>query len=235
MKPRIVHDWPRRMSECAKIQKELLLPLLDLYGSVPDEGLVLGIEAVTLEPARKIYCAATLMRYPGFTEVERNLSEDDIPFPFSLELNSFREGRVIVKTLEKIQARPDLIMVHGDGINNPSGVGLACHLGIIYEIPAIGCFRRLRGAERPKVGRAKGAQAKIVSDGREVAVALRSKEETKPIFVSPGYKISLDEAVAKTLSMLRGFRTPEPIRVPHLLATRQRSSQKRMYRTQERE
>lgn len=227
MKPRIVHEWPRRMSDAARIKKEVIAPLVDLYGSAPDNGLVLGIEAVINEPSRRVYCAVALMRYPGFTEIDRNMAEDDTPFAHTPELASFREGRAICKAVERIQTRPDLIMIHGDGINAPGGIGVANHIGAIFEIPTIGCFRRLRFGERPKVGDAKGSVTKILRDGKEVAAALRSKEGTKPIYISPGYQISLDDSVALVQSMLRGFRTPEPIRVPHLLATRFRNAQKK--------
>lgn len=230
MKPRLVHDWPRRMSDAARIQRETILPLVDLYGTAPEDGLVLGIECVFNEPVRKVYCAAVLMRYPGFSEVERSIIEAESPFPYNPELGSFREGQAICKALERISARPDLLMVHGDGVNNPSGVGVATHMGIIFEIPAIGCFRRMRTGERPKVGKLKGDQMRISMGGKDVAVAMRSKEETKPIYVSPGYKISLDDSVKLVNSMLRGFRTPEPIRVPHLLLTRYRNSKKKLFR-----
>lgn len=224
MKPTIVHNWPRRLSDAAQIQRGTLAPLIDLYGTPPDEGLILGIECVFHESFGKVYCSAVLMRYPGFTEIERSLGEDDIPFPYALELSSFREGKVICKTLEKIKATPDLIMIHGDGVNSPSGIGVAVHIGIIFNIASIGCFRRFRTGERPRVARKKGSVRKIVRDKREIAAVFRSKFQVKPIYISPGYKVGLDDSVRIVQSMLRGFRMPEPIRVPHLLVMRHKSA-----------
>lgn len=223
MKVKTLHDWPRRLSDATRIQRELLAPQVDLYGSIPDQGLIVGIECVFSEPYHKVFCAAVLMRYPGFTEVERSLAEDDLPFPFNLDLMSFREGKTICRALEGILAQPDILMISGDGINSPSGVGVATHMGILYDTPSIGCFRRLRTAEKPRVRREKGSQTPISQNGRQVAIALRSKANVKSIYVSPGYKIGFDDSVRLVFSMLRGFRTPEPIRVSHLLATQRRT------------
>lgn len=220
MKPKIIHSWPRRLSDAAQIQRETIVPLSDLYGAPPDGGLILGIECAFDVALGKVYCAAVLMRYPGFDEVERSIEEDEIPFPYTLELAAFREGKVICKALEKIQAIPDLLMIQGDGVNAPGGVGVASHIGIIFDTPSIGCFRRFRTGDRPRVRKDKGSITKIVRDKREIAAAFRSKHGVKPIYIASGYRVSLDESVRFVQSMLRGFRMPEPIRVPHLLVMR---------------
>ncbi|MFQ5607817.1 MAG: endonuclease V, partial [Candidatus Zixiibacteriota bacterium] len=124
MRPEIIHDWPRRLSDAAQIQRETIIPRVDLYGVPPDAGLVLGIECAFNEERRRVYCAASLMRFPGFTEIERSLAEYDTPFPHTPELESFREGKVICLALEKIQAKPDILMIHGEGINSPAGAGV---------------------------------------------------------------------------------------------------------------
>lgn len=223
MKPKIIHKWPRRLSDAAQIQRDTIMPLSDLYGTPPNEGLILGIECAFDSVLGKVYCAAVLMRYPGFNEVERSMEEDEIPFPYTLELAAFREGKVICKALEKIKAIPDLLMIHGDGVNAPGGVGVASHIGIIFDIASIGCFRRFRTGDRPRVRREKGSITKIVRDKREIAAAFRTKHKVKPIYISSGYKVGLDDSVRIVQSMLRGFRMPEPIRVPHLLVMRHKT------------
>jgi len=223
LKPIIEHEWLKRTSDATRIQRDIIKPRVDLYGSAPAEGLALGIECAFRENARKVYCAAVLIRYPGFTEIERSLAEEDTPFPYVAELSSFREGKVICKALETIQTKPDFIMIHGEGINAPSGIGVATHIGVLFDIPTIGCSRRLRFGVRPRVGKVRGAMTKMAIEGRDVAMVVRSKSDTKPIFISPGYKIGLDDSVRLVMSMIRGFRTPEPIRVPHLLVMRMKN------------
>ncbi len=227
MKPEIIHNWSRRYSEIVKIQKNILEPKTDLYGSAPDSGLVLGIECAFKESSQRVYCAAVLFRYPGLSEIERSIVSADAPFPPNPEISSFREGPVISQALEKIEAHPDLLMVHGEGISAISGIGIATHLGIIYEIPSIGCSRKIPPAPKPRVRRPKNSQAKVIRDNREIAIALRAREGVKSIYVSPGYRIGLNDSVQFVIHMLRGFRTPEPIRVAHLLATRFRSQSER--------
>jgi deoxyribonuclease V len=227
MKPEIPHSWPRRYSAAIEIQKNILAPRVDLYGTTPQAGLVLGIESAFKESSQTVYCAAVLLRYPGFTEIERSLVSGEIPFPPNPEIASFREGRVIARALEQIDAQPDLLMVHGEGISAISGIGIATHLGIIYDIPSIGCSRRKPSAKKPRVGRPKNSQAKVIRDGKEIAIALRSKLGVKSIYVSPGHHLGLDDSVQFVKHMMRGFRTPEPIRVAHLLATRLRAKAER--------
>lgn len=231
MKPQIVHSWPGRYSDIRKIQREILAPEIDLYGSPPERGLVLGIECVFREPSQRIYCAAVLMRYPGFTEIERSLLIGKAPFPPNPEISSFREGRTIVEALEQIQAHPDLLMIHGEGVNSVSGIGIATHMGIIYDIPSVGCSRRrLMSIPKPRVGRPKNSVAKVVREGKEIGIALRSRAGVKSIYISPGYRLGMSESLQFVRHMLRGFRTPEPIRVAHLLATRLRSQTERQER-----
>ena len=228
MRPHILHDWPRRTSEAARIQREILKPLHELYGLTPDCGLVLGIEVAFNENLRKVYCASVLMRYPGFSELERGFAEADTPFPPNSDLHSFREGGVICKSLENIKATPDFLMIQGEGVNAISEIGIATHMGMIFDIPSIGCARRMLSAARPKVGKFKGATAKILRDGQEVAIAARTKRKVKPIYISPGYKMGLADSERLVMGMLRGFRTPEPIRVPHLLVMRLKNESARL-------
>ncbi len=183
MKPANIHKWPRRYSEIVQIQESFLAPKADLYGSVSDSGLVLGIECAFRESSHRVYCAAVLFRYPVLTEIERSLVSAEIPFPRNPEISSFREGQVITQALDKIEAHPDLIMVHGEGISGINGIGIATHLGIMYDIPTIGCSRKIPPAEKPRVRRQKHSQSKVVRDSREIGVALRAKEGVKSIYI----------------------------------------------------
>jgi deoxyribonuclease V len=138
---------------------------------------------------------------------------------------------VIISAFRKLQNKPDLVLFDGQGICHPRQMGIATHLGIILNLPSIGCAKsHLCGAyQMPKD--TKGSFSYIYpptksfamgvynSNTREVlGVALRTRQQVKPLFVSCGHKISLKQAIKVTLKLCPKYRIPEPLRYAHQLA-----------------
>ena len=114
---------------------------------------------------------------------------------------------------------PDLILVDGQGIAHPRRFGLASHLGLLLDTPSIGCAKsRLCGRHEPPTIEA-GAYAKLVDNDEIIGVALRTKDDVNPIYVSIGHKIDLPAAIRWVLACCRGYRLPEPCRLAHLAAS----------------
>jgi deoxyribonuclease V len=89
---------------------------------------------------------------------------------------------------------------------------LACHLGVVTGIPAIGVAKTPLGSFAPP-GPARGATSPLVLDGEEVGVALRTRDGVKPVFVSVGHRIDLASACRIVLALANSFRLPEPTRL----------------------
>jgi len=143
-----------------------------------------------------------------------------VSFPYIPGLYYYREGQIIVEVLKKLQAEPDLLMVDGHGIAHPKSCGIACHLGIDFDMMSIGCARKLLVGNNVPVRELKGNYQPVRFRGKEVGVAYRSKDGVKPIFISPGHQCDTEYARNIIIRCLRGFRMPEPIRLAHLFANK---------------
>ncbi|MGQ3683613.1 MAG: deoxyribonuclease V [Candidatus Loosdrechtia sp.] len=143
-------------------------------------------------------------------------------FPYIPGLLSFREAPILLKAFSKLNNNPDIILFDGQGIAHPRSFGLASHMGLILDKPSIGCAKtRLIGSHTP-VENSQGTYSDLVYKNTVVGAALRTKKNTKPVFVSPGHKIDLPSAIRIVLKNCYGYRIPEPIRQAHLLVNRLR-------------
>lgn len=134
-------------------------------------------------------------------------------FPYIPGLLSFREIPVILEALAALQARPDLLMVDGQGIAHPRRLGVASHLGVLTGIPAIGVAKSLLTGKFAEPGSKKGDQSLLLDKGERIGTVLRSREDCKPLFISPGHKVSQETAVSETMRCLTRYRLPEPTRI----------------------
>jgi deoxyribonuclease V len=115
-----------------------------------------------------------------------------------------------------------VVLFDGQGIAHPRGFGLAAHMGLLLDVPAVGCAKtRLIGAfEEP--GARRGQRSPLLQDGRVIGSVLRTKDRVKPVFVSPGHRVSLEGAVEIVLRCSRRYRIPEPTRQAHILVNKMR-------------
>ncbi len=134
-------------------------------------------------------------------------------FPYIPTLLMFREGQPIIDTFAKFNARPDLIMVNGNGILHPMKSGLASYVGVSLNIPTIGIAKKLLCGEVH--------QGKVYLNGEVRGVVLYTKQGSNPIFVSPGHRVSVDMAGEIVKTFLRtNFKLPEPLRLAHKFANK---------------
>ena len=162
--------------------------------------------------------AVVVLSYPTLETVECRIARTKVNFPYVPGLLSFRETPVLFPVLESLTLRPDVLLVDGQGIAHPRRFGIACHLGLLFDIPTIGCAKSRLTGKFEEPGRAKGARTEL-KDGEEViGAALRTRDGTKPIFVSIGHKVDLETALRMVLRCVGKYRIPEPTRRAHLAA-----------------
>ena len=143
-------------------------------------------------------------------------------FPYIPGLLSFREAPILLRAFRKLKNNPDVILFDGQGIAHPRSFGLASHMGLILDKPSIGCAKSRLVGEYGSVENTAGAYSKLIYGNKIVGVVLRTKNNTKPIFVSPGHKTNLTFAIRIALKTCCGYRIPEPTRQAHLLVNKLR-------------
>jgi len=151
--------------------------------------------------------------------VEEAVAEEACRFPYVPGYLSFREGPVVLKAFRKLTELPDLVVFDAQGIAHPRGLGLASHLGVILDIPSIGCAKsRLVGGYR-EPGKKRGSISGLFYEGKEVGKVLRTRDGVRPVFVSPGHRMDHETAARVVLSLAVKYRLPEPTRRAHMLVS----------------
>ncbi|HOI58958.1 MAG TPA: endonuclease V, partial [Methanoculleus sp.] len=100
----------------------------------------------------------------------------------------------------------------------PRGLGIASHMGILLDRPTVGVAKSLLVGTVTEPGPARGSTSPVLRNGETIGMAVRTKERTKPVYVSVGHRIDLLSAVDLVLAAARGYRLPEPTRQAHLFA-----------------
>jgi deoxyribonuclease V len=168
---------------------------------------------LAFDPETNIAFAGVIVyRFPQLEEVERRMARRQLRFPYVPGLLSFREGPVLLAAFARLRTEPDLILLDGHGLAHPRRFGIACHLGVLFDKPAIGCAKSLLVGEHEEPAGRAGSATPLLLDGERVGMVLRTRDNVKPIYVTPGHRISVDSAVALVKLCLDGFRLPQPTR-----------------------
>jgi len=139
---------------------------------------------------------------------------------------SFREAPAVIAAFEKVKSRPDVMILDGQGIAHPRGLGLASHVGLLLGLPTVGCAKSLLVGEHIPVPPEKGASAPLIYKEKEVGKVLRTRTNVKPVFVSPGHMMDIKHAAEFVLRCCPRYRLPEPTRQAHHLVNRIREEHK---------
>jgi deoxyribonuclease V len=217
MEVRHLHDWQVSIPQAFDIQRELAARV-SRTNELEKPGLIAGADISAGRAQGVATGAVVVMDYPALEVVEVKTVNQKLNFPYIPGLLSFRESPLVLAACEKLKAAPDLFLVDGQGLAHPRRLGLACHLGLLLDTPTIGCAKsRLCGRHRELAGEA-GSYAELVDDGEVIGAVLRSKQDTRPLYVSIGHKVDLEAAVDWVMACCRGYRIPEPLRLAHLAA-----------------
>jgi len=159
-----------------------------------------------------VIAVASVFAYPSLLHMADDVSREKVRFPYVPGFLSFREGHVFISAIRKLKQVPDVIIVDGQGIAHPLGLGIASHIGVLLDIPTIGCAKSRLVGEYSEPGSKKGQWSPLIYKEREVGAVLRTRDNVRPVFVSPGHLIDLCSSVAIVLQSLTQYRIPEPLR-----------------------
>jgi deoxyribonuclease V len=174
--------------------------------------LVAGADLAYLGDGSRAWAAVVLWSPADGSVVETVTVSGRPDFPYVPGYLSFREGPLLLRAFKRLQRRPDLVLFDGQGIAHPRGLGLAAHVGVLLDLPSVGCAKSRLVGEHGEPGPRRGDWAPLVLEGRRVGAVLRTREGVKPLWISPGHRMGIAQAVKWALACCR-TRVPEPIRL----------------------
>jgi deoxyribonuclease V len=220
------HPWDVTPPEAVAIQNRLRRFVV-LAWDHPPVSRVAGLDCSYARGSDHGYAVVTVFDWPQLDEIEVAWAVGAIAFPYIPGLLTFREAPLLLQAWKKLRHHPDLIFVDGQGIAHPRSMGLAAHLGVLLDIPSIGCAKTPLVGGDPFVGNTKGNAAPLLHQGEEVGAALRTRTGVKPLYCSPGHRIDIKIALKWVLEACRDYRLPEPLRRAHIKANQLRSSREK--------
>jgi len=212
------HAWPLTVEEAIAIQEQLKGEIitsdqLELVKYVA--GVDVGFEASgTITRA-----AVAVLSFPDLQLQESALARRPTSFPYVPGFLSFREIPAVLDALEKVKVIPDLLLCDGQGIAHPRRFGIACHLGLIVNIPAIGVAKSLLIGKHEEVPDSRGSWQPLRHRGETIGSVLRTRIGTKPLYISSGHRVSLPTAIDYVLRCTPKYRLPETTRIADKLAS----------------
>jgi deoxyribonuclease V len=214
------HPWPERVEEAIAIQQQLRSEVVteDRF-SLPVQ-YVAGVDVGFEESGAITRAAVAVLSFPDLQLQERAIARRPTTFPYVPGFLSFREIPAVLDALSQINLTPDLILCDGQGIAHPRRFGIACHLGVLIDLPTIGVAKSWLFGRYDEVLNHRGAWQPMRSKGEIIGVVLRTRVNVKPLYVSSGHRISLKSAIDYVLQCTPKYRLPETTRWADKLASR---------------
>lgn len=219
MKITPLHDWNLSPREAVELQKQFAYEVIAEDKFEKPIETVAGIDLGYDLKNGTSRAVVVVLKFPELELVESSEAILPIQFPYVPGLLSFRETPVAIKALEKLGNAPDLILCDGQGIAHPRRFGVACHIGLITNIPSVGVAKSLLVGKYGALGETRGSIAPLIHRNEQVGVVLRTKDKIQPVYVSVGHKISIETAVDYVLQCTPKYRLPETTRLADKMAS----------------
>ncbi len=220
MTGKLLHDWNLEPSAAMKLQRELASRVIRTDQLKGEVRRVAGVDMAINEQSGMARAAVVLLSFPDLEILERHVYEEPVRMEYIPGLLSFREVPAILGAFAHLREQPDLVMVDGQGIAHPRRLGIASHLGLVLDLPTIGCAKSvLRGHyDEKKLGEEVGDWVPLTDRGEIIGAALRTRPRVKPMIISQGHRISLETSLRYVLACCKGYRLPEPTRLADKLS-----------------
>ena len=212
------HPWNVAPAEAREMQQRLcrLVETADRLGAI---GTVAGVDVGFDKLNGLTRAAVAVLRFPGLELCEQSLATLPTRFPYVPGLLSFREAPAILAALDKLEHLPDLLVCDGQGLAHPRRFGIACHLGVLTDLPSIGVAKKRLIGTHDELPETRGDWVSLMHEGDIVGAVLRSRAGVKPIYVSCGHRVGLETAVDLVMRCTTRYRLPETTRRADRLAS----------------
>jgi deoxyribonuclease V len=212
------HRWNITPEQAIRLQRRLAGEIIQAPLAKPVR-FVAGGDISFFENGTRLVAGWVVWDMNDRAIVETVYAVRPVLFPYVPGLLSFREAPAMLAAARRLRREPDVFMLDGQGRAHPRRLGLACHVGLLLDRPALGCAKnRLCGAH-PMPAEAPGSRSPLTHEGETIGCVLRTRLGAKPVFVSVGHRLALDDAADLVLRCCTGYRLPEPTRLAHQFVT----------------
>ena len=232
MRIQSLHPWNVSYRDAVLIQEQLRANI-SLINSKRTIRSVAGTDVSYSKGGEAGIAAVVALSYPDLEILDEAVAVGKITFPYIPGVLSFREAPLLIQAFRNLRYLPDVVLYDGQGIAHPRSFGLASHMGLLLDVPSIGCAKEKLVGDFGEVGFQPGSVTPLTMEGKTVGAVVRTRRGIKPVFVSPGHHIDLETSVELVMRTCRGFRLPEPLRRAHLVAKRIREREELLPRDHE--
>ncbi len=213
------HAWSLTVEEAIAIQEKLHTEVITEDQLKEPVQYVAGVDMGFEANGTISRAAVAVLSFPDLQVIETSVVRRPTTFPYIPGFLSFREIPAILDALEKITIIPDLILCDGQGIAHPRRFGIACHLGLLVDIPSIGVAKSLLIGKHEELPEVRGRWQPLIHKGETIGAVLRTRIGVKPVYVSCGHRVSLPTAIDYVLRCTPKYRLPETTRIADKLAS----------------
>jgi deoxyribonuclease V len=207
--PHLSHQWDVSPQQALALQEQLAKQVIRETKLGP-VATVAGVDASYRDGLAR--AAVVTLSYPELEVIEYATATRPVEFPYVPGLLTFREGPAVLDALDKLTSTPDLLIFDGQGLAHPRRLGLASHIGLLVDIPSIGCAKSRLCGQHETPGAERGRFTLLIDQGETIGAVVRTRARVKPIFVSIGHRVDLPTSINYALNCCRGYRLPETTR-----------------------
>jgi deoxyribonuclease V len=207
-----VNPAPRGVEEAGALQRELAARVRIPAGPVPAPASVVGLDISYETGSDRVVAAAVVVDAGSGAVLEEAVVDGTAEFPYIPGLLAFREVPMLRQVLRRLTVPVGLLLCDGQGLAHPRRCGVACHLGVLTGLPAVGCAKNHLVGEHREPGPRRGEREPLVDGGDVLGYALRTQDGVRPVYTSPGHLIGVDQAADVVLGLCSAHRLPDPVR-----------------------
>ncbi|GMU20631.1 MAG: endonuclease V [Phycisphaerae bacterium] len=221
--PRAIHRWSLTPKAAIQLQKRLA-PRVRIEPLTGYPRLIAGADLAFSPDGLRCLAGVVVYDLETRAPVEEVVAWCPVRFPYVPGLLSFREIPAVLAAARKLKTEPDLFMFDGQGFAHPRRVGLASHAGLMLGKPSVGCAKSRLCGQHADPALEAGAFSPLLDEDEVIGAVLRTRTGVKPIYVSVGHRIMLEQAIEVAMCCVTRYRVPEPTRLAHILVTRRRGT-----------
>lgn len=212
------HPWNITPTEAIALQKKLASQVIT-YDQLGPINFVAGVDVGFEERDTIARAAVAVLSFPALQLVDYAIARRPTGFPYIPGLLSFREVPAVLDALSQLRQLPDIVLCDGQGIAHPRRFGIACHLGVITELPTIGVGKSRLIGHHEEVPQERGLWSALIDKSERIGAVLRTRAGMQPLYISTGHKVSLESSISLVMCCTTRYKLPETTRWAHRLAS----------------